>query len=513
MLLVALETLAELGDERAVPYLVMALVTGDGIDTAVAARVLERLMPRDLAGLVLLETKVRDRGWYGYDGWWPGDRPQLKLYVEESSVRSAMPRGLPTAALGLLSMNANGRVRELAVRELASSNAADALPFLMLRANDWVSQVSSIAFGAVERRCTPESAAAFVAVLPLVERLKVQVRVDKSELVEKIESMLVGSPAGLEAIGAAMAGSRDVSVRRAIARLALARNLPLERIERAMSDHDVLVRTQFALAVVERGSSEQLRRWLPRLFSDKVPRVRSIAFRAAENKLPIMLSEALTQFLFDGNFWLREFARQKLGSDERSFADQYAVEIAKGDASTLRGAIAGLGEVGGVDDAGVIVPLTKTGSSATRQAALRALLSIWRAKAVPLFVDALASEYQGVSKVAAELLRTRGLLVFGDDVAPLTHAQAPHVRANALRAIAGIDKWDALISALERAADPDARVVAAAQRILARWSYAPLELYSLPKGAQRERLQAALAAAPPGVKNVVRTVNFILGSA
>ena len=94
----------------------------------------------------------------------------------------------------------------------------------------------------------------------------------------------------------------------------------------------------------------------------------------------------------------------------------------------------------------------------------------------------------------------------------LTHAQAPHVRANALRAIAGIDKWYALIAALERAADPDARVIAAAQSILARWTYAPHELYSSPKGSQRERLRAALAAVPAGHETVVRTVNFILGS-
>src|SRR3954468_777820 len=231
VLLVALEKLGELGDERAAPYLVMALVTANGRDTAAAARALGRLMPRDLGGLVLLEAKVRDRGWYGYDRWWPDDRPQLKFYVDEASARSALQRGLPTAALGLLSMNANGRVRELAVRELAGKEVSDVLPFLILRANDWVTQVSSIAHRAIERRCSPENAPAFVAALPLVERLKTQVRVDKIELVEKIETMLVGSPPGIEALAVAIAGARDVSVRRAVARLAHARNLPLARIE------------------------------------------------------------------------------------------------------------------------------------------------------------------------------------------------------------------------------------------------------------------------------------------
>ena len=512
VLLVALETLGELGDERAVPYLVMALVTGDGIDTAIAARVLERLMPRDLAGLALLEAKVRDRGWYGYDGWWPDDRPQLKLYVDESSARSALQRGLPTAALGLLSMNANGRVRELAVRGLAAVGAGDELPFLVLRANDWVPEVSTIARRAIERRCMPENAAAFVAVLPLVERLKVQHRVDKSELVEKIETMLVGSPGGVEAIASAMAGARDVSVRRSIARLAIARSLPLEQIERAISDRDVVVRTLLAQAVVEKRTSEQLGRWLPRLFLDKAPRIRSIAFRAAESKLPTVLDEALEQFLFDGNFWLREFARQKLGREPKDFAQTYAAAIAKQDPSTLGVALAGLGEVGTPDDAALLVPHTKTGKSRTRQLALRAVFNLLKAKAVPTLAEALGSDSAGLSKVAAELLLTRGLVVFADDVLPHIRAESAHVRANALRAVAGIDKWEALLAALQCAADPDASVATAARRILALWKYVPAVLYSGPKPGQRERLRAALAAAPPTLNDVRRTINTILAS-
>lgn len=494
VLLVALETIAELGDERAVPYLVIALVTGDGIGTAVAPRVLERLMPRDLAGLVLLETKVRDRGWYGYDGWWPSDRPQLKLYVDEGSARSALRRGLPTAALGLLSMNANGRVRELAVRELAVRNGdADALPFLMLRANDWVTQISSIAFRAIERRCAPEHATALVAVLPLVERLKVQARVDKSELVERIETLLVRSPAGIEALSAAMSGSRDASLRRAVARLGHARGLPLERLEAAVSDRDALVRTQFALTVAQRGTSEQLARWLPRLFADKSPRIRSIAFRAADSRCPAALDEALTPFLFDGNFWLREFARQKLATRGRSdFVRAYGQALERQDTSRVRGTLAGLSEVGTAADAAFGLPYLSCGSSQVRQAALRAVCSLLKQDSVPHLLDALISELGGVSKVASELLRSRNLAVVAAELAPAFASNLPHVRANALVVLAANDKWEALITALERLTDADERVVKTARSILAFWYYFPPNLYSRPTANQRDRLRAAL---------------------
>lgn len=513
VLLVALETLAEMGDERAAPYLVMPLTRGDAVDTRVAARVLERLMPRDLAGLALLEGKVRDRGWYGYDNWWPDGRPPLQTYVEAGDARAALERGLPTAAIGLLSANANGRTRELATRALAGVTDGSELPFLMLRANDWVNEVSGVARRAIKRRCLPENAPGFVAVLPFVERLKAQRRVDKTDLVHQIESMLVGSAAGLDAIEAAIRGAHDTAVRRSVARLARLSNCPLDRIECALSDPDTLVRTQYALAVTERATETELRRWLPRLFADKSPRIRSAAFRAADSKLPDVLSGELPRFLFDSNFWLREFARQKVGLDAAASAKLYAGAVAEGSARRLSAAIAGLGEVGGESDAAILLPHTMTGRSATRQVALRAVFALLKAKAVPTLVEALGSKAPGVSKVAAELLLTRGLVVFGDDVAPLTAAAAAHVRANALRALAGIDKWEALIAALERAADTDPSVVGAAQRILKRWAYAPHELYVLPKGKQRERLQAAVRVAPAGVENVVRTVNFILGSA
>jgi hypothetical protein len=510
VLLVALETLAELGDERSVPYLVMALVMGDGIDTAIAARILERLMPRDLAGLVLLETKVRDRGWYGYDGWWPTDRPQLKLYVDEASARSALQRGLPTAALGLLSMNANGRVRELAVRQLAGSNADDVLPFLMLRANDWVPQVSSMARRAIERHCSPATAAAFVAVLPLIERLKAQGRVDNSELVEKIETMLVSSPAGLEAIGTAMASSRDTSVRRAVARLAHARNLPLERIESAISDRDALVRTQFALTAAKRATGEQLGRWLPRLFADKAPRIRSIAFRAAESQLPASLDAALTTFLFDRNFWLREFARQKLAARGQSdFARVYGRALKHGEAVQLSGAIAGLSEVGTATDAPLVLPYLFRGSSQIRQAAIRAVCTLLKQDSVPHVLCALASELGGVSKVAAELLRSRKLAVVSAELAPSLGATLPHVRANTLVVLAANDRWEALITALERLTDGDERVANVARSILASWRYFPPNLYSRPTVQQRQRLRLALRAAPAGAPAVSQLVHTI----
>lgn len=58
--------------------------------------------------------------------------------------------GNPIAAGGLLSMHPNGYVREAAVYVLARSGQVSALPFLIVRAADWVEQVRGPAQEAVE---------------------------------------------------------------------------------------------------------------------------------------------------------------------------------------------------------------------------------------------------------------------------------------------------------------------------------------------------------------------------
>jgi hypothetical protein len=83
------------------------------------------------------------------------------------------------------------------------------------------------------------------------------------------------------------------------------------------------------------------------------------------------------------------------------------------------------------------------------------------------------------------------------------------VRANALVVLAANDRWEALITALERLTDADQRVVIAARSILASWRYFPPNLYSRPSANQRERLRAALRAAPADPPALSELVHII----
>jgi hypothetical protein len=109
--------------------------------------------------------------------------------LTEPQVRLAIDEGLSLRVLGLLSFNAEGRIRELATRVLAGLSGGEEVPFLLLRANDWVSQVVQPARNGLLRRCTAEYASIFAAALPLVERVAGKRRVDHGGLVRAIHAL------------------------------------------------------------------------------------------------------------------------------------------------------------------------------------------------------------------------------------------------------------------------------------------------------------------------------------
>jgi hypothetical protein len=83
------------------------------------------------------------------------------------------------------------------------------------------------------------------------------------------------------------------------------------------------------------------------------------------------------------------------------------------------------------------------------------------------------------------------------------------VRANALRALASVDRWEALIAAVGSFTDPEPRLARPRAMILARWTTIPHSLFTSPSSDQRVRLVARLKACPefpPDVRETIRGV-------
>jgi hypothetical protein len=59
-----------------------------------------------------------------------------------------------SAIAGILSMHANGYVRQFAVKALSKFTDGSEIPFLLLRLSDWVPQVSAEAVLSMQQRLT-----------------------------------------------------------------------------------------------------------------------------------------------------------------------------------------------------------------------------------------------------------------------------------------------------------------------------------------------------------------------
>lgn len=123
---------------------------------------------------------------------------------------------------------------------------------------------------------------------------------------------------------------------------------------------------------------------------------------------------------------------------------------------------------------------------------------------------ALAGDSVGVSNVATQLILGGRSGVLPDDLVTLTASPHAHVRVNALRTLAGSDRWEALIAGLERISDEDPRVAQAAESILANWRRIPMDLYTRPNASQSARIRSALMNDNPVLSEVRSTIEAIL---
>ena len=151
--LAALEELGNTGEPGVIPYIVPVLHGGKRDEIIVAGKVIKRLLSRiEIDTLPWLDELMR-RSFY--DGTWHRLEPrELAKWVG--------PGEPGVLLLQLSSMHANGFVREEAVRRLGLFHDGSELPYLLLRLNDWVTQVRQLAHDAIRDRINPDYAESFV---------------------------------------------------------------------------------------------------------------------------------------------------------------------------------------------------------------------------------------------------------------------------------------------------------------------------------------------------------------
>ncbi|HET6248192.1 MAG TPA: hypothetical protein VFE47_10885 [Tepidisphaeraceae bacterium] len=486
------ELIGESREPAAIPALIWFLCgQGDRIAVATATAIHQIVGVCDPLQLAQLDRMVREISEYRV--------PPISAH----HVRSLSLELVGT--LGIMSFHGSGFVREAAVRELADHHAGAELPFLLIRLNDWVSQVRGNAAKAVAQRIRVDYAPHFLRCLPLIDRIREQKREDHREMIGAILELL-RSEECRPVLRGGLQGQERQTCRMVFQLLVEPPADDLSPIlHESTRSNDAVIRLWAARILRQKLEGESLREMLERFSEDRFMPVRREALYGFVERLPSMASNRSRAALLDPHASTRDLARFFLRqTGDRDFAGYYREHLTETDGRKLAAAIAGLGETGAAEDAADLQRFASHPDSRVRRAAIRAIAAMAFDANVDRFMAALQDRSMSVSKAARDILlaHTHGLspqrlwsIFESTDV--------PHVRLVTLALIAQLRWWDSGALLILAANSSDEQIRSKAVEYLGGWQGNPNRLSVHPTREQLEMWQSALSERPDALNQRV----------
>jgi len=416
------------------------------------------------------------------------------------------------AVLCVFSCAPNGHTREAAIHELDTIKNGNELPFLLLRANDWVYEVQRAARKAIFYRIRADYAQHFVRALPLVARLSGHRRVDQTDLVRQVELFLLEQ--GAEAL---LDGRRssEQSVRRACVRLMVrsADDRFGAQLRGSIDDSDPVVAVCAIRYVCSRATDTQLSELVSRVGSFRHPRVRYALLESNATRFASGTAHVFRDALFDRNRSIRELARYQLRDDmEVANGHIYALALPLAKGMRLLATLAGLGDIARPEHTSAVRPfLERNYPPRIRLEALTTYARLTK-DLDGVLLAALADPSTGLSKLALRLIVNGRVTMSESDVSALLGSPLPHVRRNALGLLMRQGKWKGLCWALRALESPnfteaDRKV---AQNFVVRWEARFNRSFVSPRSEELQEIAALLprveAQLTPSATRFLRTV-------
>jgi HEAT repeat protein len=484
-----LKQIADSRDVRVVPDLLPLLAADEALAPHVAQAIAE--LVRDLTPVQLswLDEQVRHSS-HAY--YWSGAWHEL---APAAVSRLAQTYELNAAVIGLLASHASGFVRAAALEVLARHTSGREIPFLSLRANDWVDPVAARAHELLIGRLRPDNRHAVLSALPFIVRVLGQHRRDHSGIERALTSVLL-SDEGADAL--ARGGQFDTSARRKMYELLTAGGTAARRrlFNAALEDPDAVIRARAIRAMATDHDSGDRAAILERfLREDRVPAVRKLSLTLLSEHMPERIAGVFPQVLLDRAPSVRGLARFVVGTHQLAFVPRtvYVQALAASLPGQLAAAIDGVGETGTRPDADLIAPFLGENRPRIRRSALRALAKLDPERAISAAVTALADDASSVRSGAVGVLAFNANRVDFDIVSRRVRSLSdPKARGNLLRVFLEAPKWDVPVLLLETLADPDDGVRTLAVRLVDRWIEGFNRKQTQPTAKQLQRIGALL---------------------
>ncbi len=481
-----LADIAASGEWQALPSIVSLVLTNRRDLAESAAAAISTLADR----VPLRELPALDRAFRARSPWSHGHYAPWHDLDPRALGRVGKLRGAG-GVIRLAMCHPSGFVREAAVRLAGVTSDGKEVPFLLLRANDWVRPVRLAAVSALRgrlvRRCAPD----FVAALPLLDPVRCWGRLDDRALLDDIDAFFAGPDAvsaladGLMSPDAAL---RRSSLRRALVSPAVA---TLDVLRRAVLDPDPGVR-QLALRRLAQETGRRFDDLLPPLLRDPQGSVRAEALRILIARGHNVAFDDLLCDLYGG---VRLVAQTRLADAGQDVAARYRRFVQVEHGRRLAAAVLGLGERGRASAAELVRPFLSDLRPRIRRAALASLSALDKDIGVEACLAALRDPARGVTHAARDLLMEHARAI------PLgalwwAFEQAPaHGQFDAVRVFGAIDFWRRLPLLLRASNASSSAVRDRARQELDAWLARQNRCFASPSTTEVAAIELALPAA------------------
>ena len=353
-------------------------------------------------------------------------------------------------ALGLTANHGNGFVRQAALERLGRRRTGRELPFLLLRANDWVTQVRRLVLGLLEERLDPDYVEHFARNFFLVERLLECGRANHRPLVEAV-SKLVFHP-DHRGVLLDVVGDCDRWTARALLRC-LVEHVPIDDhklIAVFLGHSDLVTRTMAARWLVANASCDSLATYLGRLKADSASSIRKVFLYAVVDRFPEEIESSLQALLLDRSAAVRDAARFYLRESEEIDSERtYRDALGSESSRVLAIAIDGLVETKQADCLETIREHQTSEFVAVRKAVLRAIAAFGASDEIDVFLKALCSEEPGISRTGRTCMAKRTRVshqpMFETILRETTWS---HVERNVICLFGSFPRWQRLVALL-----------------------------------------------------------------
>jgi hypothetical protein len=485
-----LSKIQDCGEPAVIPDILFLIFSNDKNISQKTAKVIDFLLNRISAkDLIWFEQYFRQRttSWPYCESEWS------KLKPKKITFFTKFP-GSQISLLALLSLHSNGIIREEAVKRLDLIENGGEIPYILLRMNDWVSQVRDTAHSAIKKRVTPKNAQHFLANIYLVGALSRVQRHDHSHFIESIHSLLTKRESR-DTIKKALL-SDDAFTRRECYKIALNSGEPFlyDVVNQGIKDSDVIIRYWTINALKSISDLKLLKKHLTNLENDPFMPNRREVLNIYLKKFPDIADIKLQNALFDHHPSIRDDARFYLSKRNiTDFKHIYREAIKGPEKNKIIGTIGGLGETGDRDDAGLILSYTTHRTARIRKASIRAISRLAPGNNCHLFQTMLQDDSARVSREAAlALLQCQYQSIFPELWALFERTDKIHIRKNILRIATRLSKWECIFYYIKAIILPDEHISKIGNDYLNRWLNNFNRSFTKPTSYQKERIKNLL---------------------